>query len=125
MPPLLSPPIDQDWEAPPVAIDREWATSLVGLRKRVAASFVPGRMGEEEYIAGIFLRLNVDDDISTFDIFMLELDDLRGTFHRMRYDAVLRYADKQHDNFHAFNLPSSPPCNPSHNKAVVFLYEMV
>ncbi len=88
----------------------------------MAAGFVLGRMGEEEYIAGKFLP---DDDISTFDIFMLELDDLRGTFHRMRYDAVLRYADKQHDNFHAFNLPSSPPCDPSHKEAVVFLYKMV
>jgi hypothetical protein len=120
MAPLLSPPIDQDREAPPVAIDREWAASLVGLRMRVAAGFVLGRMGEEEYIAGKIARLNVDDDISASDIFMLELDDSSGTFHHMRYDAVLHYADKQQDNFHAFNLPSSPPCDPSHEEAVCF-----
>jgi hypothetical protein len=86
----------------------------------MAAGFVPGRMGEEEYIAGKIARLDVDDDISASNIFMLELDDSSGTFHRMRYDAVLRYADKQQDNFHAFNLPSSPPCDPSHEEAVCF-----
>jgi hypothetical protein len=84
MPSLLSPPIDQDREAPPVAI----AASLVGLRMRVAAGFVLGRMGEEEYIAGKIARLDGDDDIFASDIFMLELDDSSGTFHRMRYDAV-------------------------------------
>ena len=84
MPPFLSPPIDQEQEASPVAIDREWAASLVGLRMKVAASFVPGRMGEEEYIAGKIAHVDVDDDISTSDmIFMLELDDSSGTFHRM------------------------------------------
>ena len=35
-----------------------------------------------------------------------------------RPNAILRYADKQQDNFHAFNLPSSPPCNLSHKEAV-------
>jgi hypothetical protein len=35
------------------------------------------------------------NDISASDIFMLEVDDSSGTFHRMRYDAVLRYADEQ------------------------------
>jgi hypothetical protein len=88
MPPFLSPPIDQEQEASPIAIDREWV-SLVGLRMRVAAGFVPGRMGEEEYIAGRIAHIDIDDDISTSNIFMLELDDSSGTFHRMRYDAVL------------------------------------
>jgi len=127
MAPLLSPPIDQDREAPPVAIDREWAASLVGLCMRVAAGFVLGRMGEEEYIAGKIVHLNVDDDISASNIFMLELDDSSGNFHRMQYDAVLHYADEQQDNFHAFNLPSSPLCNPSHEEAVCFplFYKMV
>ena len=54
MPPLLYPPIDQEQEASPVAIDREWTASLVGLRMRVAAGFVPGRKG----------RIDVDDDIN-------------------------------------------------------------
>jgi len=84
MPPFLSPPIDQEQEASPVAIDREWAASLVGLRMKVAVSFVPGRMGEEEYIAGKIVHVDVDDDISASNmIFMLELDDSGGTFHRM------------------------------------------
>ena len=109
-------------EMSPVAIDQEWVASLVGLRMRVAAGFVPGRMGEEEYIAGKIARVDVDVDdvISASDIFMLELDDSSGTFHCMRYDAVLHYADEQQDIFHAFNLPSSPPCDPSHEEAVRF-----
>jgi hypothetical protein len=79
-------------------------------------------MGSEEYIAGkIALALvNVDDDISASDILMLELDNLSGTFHHKRFDAVLRYADEQQDSFHAFNLPSSPPCDLSHKEAVRF-----
>ena len=44
---------------------------------------------------GDIAHLDVDDDISASDIFMLEVDDSSGTFHRMRYDAVLRYADEQ------------------------------
>ena len=84
MPPFLSPSIDQEQEASPVAIDREWAASLVGLRMRVAAGFVLGRMGEEEYIAGKIVHVDVDDDISASNmIFMLELDDSSGTFRRM------------------------------------------
>jgi hypothetical protein len=120
MPPFLSMPIDQEQEAPPVAIDREWAASLVGLSMMVAACFVPGRMGEEEYIAGRIAHVDVDDDISASDIFKLELDDSSGTFYRMQYNAMLHYVNKQQDNFHAFNLPSSPPCNPSHEEAVCF-----
>jgi hypothetical protein len=125
MPPLLSPPIDQDREAPPIAIDREWAASLVGLRMRMAASFVPGRMGEEEYIAGKIARLDVDDDICASNIFMLELDDLSGTFHHMQYDAMLCYADEQQDT----STPSTflPPLGAIHltRRQFVFLYEMV
>ena len=64
--------------------------------------------------------VDVDDDISASDIFMLELDNLSGTFHHMRFDAVLHYADEQQDSFHAFNLPSSPPCDLSHKEAVRF-----
>jgi len=120
MPPFLSLPIDQEQEVSPVAIDREWAASLVGLRMRVAASFVPGRMGEEEYIAVKIGHVNVDDDFSASDIFMRELDDSSGTFYRMRYNAMLRNADEQQDNFHTFNFPSSPPCDPSHEEAVCF-----
>ena len=120
MPPFLSTPIDQEQEASPVAIDREWAALLVGLSMMAAACFVPGRMGEEEYIARRIAHVDVDDDISTSDIFKLELDDSSGTFYRMRYNAMLHYVSKQQDNFHAFNLPSSPPCNPSHEEAVCF-----
>ena len=71
------------------------------------------------------MRVDVDDDTSASDIFMIELDDSSGTFHCMQYDVMLRYADEQQDNFHTFNLPSSPPCDPSHKEAVVFLYKMV
>jgi len=76
--------------------------------------------GERVYCRKI-VHIDVDDDISASGmIFMLELDDSSGTFHRMQYDAVLHYADEQQDNFHAFNLPSSPPCDPSHKEAVCF-----
>ena len=49
------------------------------------------------------MRVDVDDDTSASDIFIIELDDSSGTFHRMRYNAVLHYADEQLNNFHAFN----------------------
>ena len=118
MPPLLSPPIDQEQEVLPIAIDREWTVSLVDLCMGVAADFVPGRMEEEEYIARKNARVNVDDNISTSCIFMLELGDSSRIFHRMQYNAMLRYADKQQDNFHVFNLPSSPLCDPSYEETV-------
>ena len=117
---VSSLPIDQEQEASLIAIDTEWVASLVGLCMMVAANFVPGHMGEEEYIARKISCVDVDDDISASCIFMLELDDSIGTFHCMRYNAVLHYTDKQHDNFHAFNLPCSPPCNPFHKEAICF-----
>ena len=64
MHPLLSSPIDQEWETLPVVNDPEWAAPLVGLRMRVAAGFVPGRMGEEEYIARKIARVDVDDGVA-------------------------------------------------------------
>ena len=102
MPPLRCPPIDPEQEVTPATIDRDWAASLVGLCMMVAANFVPGCMGDEEYIAGKIVRVDVDDDISASCIFRLELDDSIRTFHRMRYNAMLRYADEQHDNVFLF-----------------------
>ena len=127
MPHLRSPPIDQEREVLPAAIDREWAVSLVGLGMMVAANFVPGSIGEEEYIAENIAHVNVDDDISASCIFMLELDDSIGTFRRIQYDAMLRYANNQHDNFHAFNLPSSSPLRVIHltRRQFDFLYENI
>jgi len=70
--------------------------------------------------------VDVDDDISASNIFMLELNNLSGTFHHMRFDAVLCYADKQQGNFHAFNLPSLPLCAIYlTRRQFVYLYEMV
>jgi len=64
MPPLLTPPINQEREALPVLIDQEWVASLVGLCMRVAAGFVPGCKGEEEYIARKIARIDVDDGVA-------------------------------------------------------------
>ena len=124
---VSSLPIDQEQEASLIAIDTEWVASLVGLCMMVAANFVPGHMGEEEYIARKISCVDVDDDISASCIFMLELDDSIGTFHRIQYDAMLRYANNQHDNFHAFNLPSSSPLRVIHltRRQFDFLYENI
>eukprot|EP00956_Cyclotella_meneghiniana_P024576 scaffold49508_cov47-Cyclotella_meneghiniana.AAC.9 len=86
----------------PPSIDREWAESLVGLRMIVESSWWDG-YDDSELNPGVISAIDFSDKAGRF--FQLELDDEPGAHYPMRYDAVLKYADETHSNFHSFHLP--------------------
>ena len=77
----------------PMAIDREWAESLVGLRLKVPEHWWDGFSGNTES-EGRIAEVDFEDAAERF--FMLELDEEEGCHYSMRHDAVLHYADVEH-----------------------------
>ena len=92
----------------PVAIDQNWALSLVGLRLKIPEVWWNGCTGNTLY-AGRISAINVSDHRQRY--FMLEMD--TGEEYPVRYDAVLRYADREHLTHSGFNLPEKPPADPN------------
>jgi len=77
-------------------IDREWASSLKGLRMNVPHDWWDGFTGHK-LNGGVIAR--VDFGIDGNKYFQLELDGERGAYHPMRYDAVMptrRIAPSRH-----------------------------
>ncbi|KAL3773343.1 hypothetical protein ACHAW5_010020 [Stephanodiscus triporus] len=94
----------------PMVIDQEWALSLVGLRLKVPEKWWNGYTGNTLY-AGQIAAVNFSDNAKPF---MFELDNEENDeSYRMRYDAVLCYADKGHPTHSSFNLPAEPPADPN------------
>jgi hypothetical protein len=95
----------------PMLVDQKWASSLVGLRLKVPAHWWNNCSGNTLY-AGQIADINFSDDAKRY--FMLKLDTEETLrLHPMRYDAVLRYADKEHPTHLRFNLPEKPPADPN------------
>ena len=91
----------------PMAVDQKCASSLVGLRLKVPAHWWNNCSGNTLY-AGQIADINFSDDAKRY--FMLKLDSEENrNLHPMRYDAVLRYADKEHPTHSRFDLPERPP----------------
>ena len=91
----------------PMVVDQKWASSLVGLRLKVPAHWWNNCSGNTLY-AGQIADINFSDDAKRY--FMLKLDSEENrNLHTMRYDAVLRYADKEHPTHSRFDLPEKPP----------------
>ena len=92
----------------PMVADQKWASSLVGLRLKVPEHWWNGCTGNTLY-AGRISAINVSDHRQRY--FMLEMD--TGEEYPVRYDAVLRYADREHLTHSGFNLPEKPPADPN------------
>jgi hypothetical protein len=84
-------------------IDEEWASSLVGLQVKVPEYWWPGYSGKK-LCSGRISSIDMNNSAGTY--FMFRTDE--GPFYPMRYDAVLKYADKEQPNFSKFNLPAKP-----------------
>ena len=67
--------------------------------------------------AGAIAR--VDLDIDTNNHFQLELDKERGVFYAMRYNAVIRFANKTHHSFSLYRLPAHALRDPADDVVVV------
>ena len=85
-------------------IDKEWAKELVGLRMKVRGSFWNGCTKEQKrtFYGGIIKQYNHDKKI-----WLIEFDN-DDEDQYIRYDAVLRFADKNAGTFHDFKLPAIP-----------------
>jgi len=91
----------------PMVVDQKWASSLVGIRLKVPAHWWNNCSGNTLY-AGQIADINFSDDAKRY--FMLKLDSEENrNLYPMRYDAVLRYADKEHPTHSRFDLPEKPP----------------
>ena len=97
-------------------IDCEWAGSLKGLRMNVPDDWWDGFTGHK-LNGGVIAR--VDFGIDGNKYFQLELDGERGAYYPMRYDAVVRYADKTHRAFSSFRLPAHAVSDPAQEVVVV------
>ena len=97
-------------------IDREWASSLKGLRMNVPDDWWDGFTGQK-LNGGVIAR--VDFGIDRNKYFQLKLDGERGAYYPMRYDAVVCYADETHRSFSSFGLPAHAVSNPSQKVVVV------
>jgi len=91
----------------PVAIDPNWALSLVGLRLNIPENWWNECTGNTLY-AGRISAINFSDHRQRY--FTLEMD--TGEKYRVRYDVVLCYADREHLTNSGFNLPEKPPADP-------------
>jgi hypothetical protein len=91
----------------PMVVDQKWASSLVGLRLKVPEHWWNNCSGNTLY-AGQIADINFSSDAKCY--FMLKLDSEENqNLYPMRYDAVLRYADKEHPTHSRFDLPEKPP----------------
>jgi hypothetical protein len=90
-------------------IDGEWAALLLGLNMEVPVNWWPAFSGQALNTGRI---ADVDFDIKTENHFQLELDNEQGVYYAMRYDAVVRFADKTHRSFSLIHLSSHAIRNP-------------
>ncbi|KAL3797757.1 hypothetical protein ACHAW5_007544 [Stephanodiscus triporus] len=94
-----------------LAINREWAALLRGLRMNVPDNWWPGFAGNN-LNGGVIAR--VDLDIVTNNHFQLELDNEPGSFYAMRYDAVaiiVEDVNEDDDDDDDFSTPPPPARN--------------
>ena len=96
----------------PVAIDQNWASSLVGLRLQIPEVWWNGCTGNSLH-AGKISGINFSDHRQRY--FTLKMD--TGEEHPVRYDFVLCYADREHPTHSGFNLPEKPPADPNVTKS--------
>ena len=89
----------------PCPIDREWADSLIGLPMAVPEYWWNGYNGSTPCLGAI---VAIDYDAKKENYFLLEVDDTPGVQYPMRYDAVLLYADEEHETYPSYHLPSIP-----------------
>ena len=89
-----------------VAINPEWAATLIGLRMKVPERWWAGCTGSKLF-HGQIIAIDFSDDAERY--FQFELDSEKGAHYLIRYDAVLHYADEDHQSYGSFLLPSAPP----------------
>ena len=101
-------------------IDAEWAAELVGMRMKVCGSWWNGCTNEYKrtFYGGIIKEYNHNKRR-----WLIQFDNDEDDQH-MRYDCVVKYADKDASTFGNFRLPAAPVPPPKeaathHNKNYV------
>ena len=80
----------------------------------VSLSWWPGYSGNNICLGKI---ANFDPSVSP--PFVLKINDEPGDFYGIQYDAVLKYAQADHDTYPNYRLPDTTPEEPAHNDTVV------
>ena len=98
---------------PVVPIDREWAVSVVGLRMQVPEHWWPGYSGSK-LCAGKIVAVDFDEPAGRYFTLRLDADEDEDDeiVFSMRYDAVVHYADEQHERYASFKLPPEALADP-------------
>jgi hypothetical protein len=99
-----------------VTIDKEWASTLVGLPVLVPNCWWKGyRRDNDTLNGGTIVGVVFNQPNST--CFQLEC---AGKIYLMRYDAVYLFADLDHASYEAikFRLPMVAPANPANKEGV-------
>ena len=104
-------------------VDKEWATSLVGLRMNVPGSWWNNNTSDSG-INGIILHPGKIHSINfqqhRNQSFLLQLDDIdEPELYPMRYDAVVAFADECSESYSSFRLPSHLVPNPVNETATI------
>jgi hypothetical protein len=68
-------------------------------------------------------HLNFHQQIEPY--FQHELDDDKGVYHAMHYNAVLLYKDKSHPTFVHYQLPYSTIANPANDQVQITRHPIV
>ena len=117
MPTRVAPPVDADWakslKGLPILIPDNWWNGCSGTNlnpgtiKKIDLDDAAGRYFEVE--------LNSDAD----DNEKLRRKRKPPVLYKLRYDAVLLYADETHEDFRDFRLPARQPSPPRGEKVRV------
>jgi hypothetical protein len=98
-----------------ILIDKEWASTLIGLPMQVPNSWWNGYNKDDETL-NVGTIVGVDFDTPQSNYFQLECV---GKIYTMQYDAVYLYADINHANYEKYSLPPDAPTNPENEDDVI------
>ena len=99
-------------------VDKEWATTLVGLRMKVPGSWWDNTDSSGNHLhPGKIHSINFAQ-IENQNYWQLQLDDVdEPELYPMRYDAVVAYADESCPSYSSFRLPVELVPNPVNERA--------
>ena len=103
-------------------VDKEWATSLVGLRMKVPGSWWDNSDSSGHQLhAGKIHSIDFQKSQNRNQTYwQLQLDNVdEPDLYPMRYDTVLKYADECSPSYSSFRLPAQLVPNPVNETATI------
>ncbi len=98
-------------------IDKEWASSLVGLQLKVPGSWWHGEPDKKRLFQCVVSQVDFDQPNRKY--FQIKVIEEGESLYPMRYDAVAGYADLDHESIGNFQLPSEEVLDQSNERVRV------